>query len=229
MKIVDLGTKHGEAISHFRSKAGLTVLPRNEVASCVPHLCVGFERPEAAGYRKKVESRGYGFELADLSLASDLERLPKASIYLAWHVLEHLPDKVCADRVVQAALNNAERLAWFRLPSFEQDDKQGEGVLRKHGLRFSWTHWVGHPTAWLVSDCVASIMLWQLKNPERKGDLIVKPAGYIKSTDDKRVVPINAPIDTNYYSRSLGPKPKGIEFNPFVVSEWEVIVRFSCK
>lgn len=229
MKIVDLGTKHGEAISHFRSKAGLTVLPRKEVARCVPGQCVGYERPEAASYRKKVESRGYQFELADLSVQSNLATLPESSIYLAWHVLEHLPDKMCADRVVQTALDKAKRLAWFRLPSFEQDDDQGEGVLRKLGLRFSWTYWAGHPTAWLVSDCVASITTWEIKNPDRPFELIVKPAGYIKSTDDKRVVPISAPIDTNYYSPKLGAKPKGVAFKPFIVSEWEVIVRFPCE
>lgn len=229
MNVIDLGTKHGNAIDEFRKRAGATVLPAEEVRRFAPATCRGYERIEAEAYRPIVEAKGYQFAIANLADVTDLTRLPEAEVYLAWHVLEHLPNKACADLAVRAALTRARRLAWFRLPSFEPDTKQGEGALRQHGLRFSWTLWTGHPTAWLVEDCVNSIRGWQEENLGRTLELIVKPAAYVKHTDDWRVVPVNAPIDTNHYEPHLGPKPKRIRFNPFLVSEWEVIARFSCK
>lgn len=223
--LVDLGTKHGDAITQFRQRAGRTVLSAKAVAQCKPHRCVGYERPEAAGYRERVEKQGYGFAIADLSDPVQLELLPTADIYLAWHFLEHLPDKEAAARVVHAALTRARRLAWFRLPSFEQDEDTGEGALRAIGLRFSWTHWRGHPTPWLVSDCVAAIKSWSTVNPDRLFDLTITPAAKIRHTHNVRVVPIDAPIDTNYYSPELGKK-RAKAFTPGIVSEWEVIMRF---
>jgi hypothetical protein len=152
--------------------------------------------------------------------------LPKAKAYLAWHVLEHLTDKDCAGRVVHAALTQAERIAWFRLPSFEQDCERGEGALRRHGLRFSWTRWSGHPTAWLVSDCKESIDTWKLRYPTRVFDVIVKPAAYIRDTDHRRVLPVGAAVDADIYHESFGAKPPRIVFDPPLVSEWEVVVKF---
>lgn len=223
--VVDLGTKRGEAIRHFLAMAGKTMLPATTVSAYKAARCVGYERPEAEAYRAKVEALGYRFQVGDLTLAETLQSLPTAEVYLAWHVLEHLPNKEFSTAVVQVALSKACRLAWFRLPSFEPDEQTGEGVLRKLGLRFTWTFWLGHPTAWLISDCRAAIKDWAKLNPDRKFDLVVKPAGYIKSTDDRRVVPISAPVDTNYYQPEFGPKPAAA-FKPAIVSEWEVVVKF---
>lgn len=226
--VVDLGTKHGDAIVQFFQRAGKSVLPQKEIAAFKPNRCIGYERKEAAKYRQIVESKGYQFDFANLADSADLTTLPTAQVYLAWHVLEHLPDKSCADRVVHAALTRSTRLAWFRLPSFEQDER-GEGALRQHGLRFSWTHWTGHPTAWLVSDCVNSIKSWQAQNTSRVLEIIVKPALYIRDTNYHRVIPVDSPIDSDDYQPSFGPKPRRVVFNPPLVAEWEVIARFQCK
>ena len=55
------------------------------------------------------------------------------------------------------------------------------------------------------------------------GPVVVRPAGYIKTTGNKRVVPIDAPIDRVAYANSMGAKPH-VVFNPPVVDAWEVLV-----
>ena len=232
--VVDLGTKHGNAIQTFLrlvqnrdNKKVLRVLSELnfDPSKIQKNLCLGVERPEAESYRNIVEKKGYKFLTLDLSSSLALSTLPVSRVYLLWHFLEHLPDKESSKQAVQSALSQSTGLVWCRLPSFQQDDQTGEGALRKLGLRFSWTHWRGHTSFWLVEDCVNAINEWGLQNPKRKYDILVKPCDYIKDTADKRVVPIGAPIDTNEYARSQGPKSFKT-FQPKLAAAWEVIVRF---
>lgn len=223
--VVDLGTKKGNAIVTFlRDKVGSLCVPSESLKLFEKSRCVGFERPEGEKYRKDVEGKGFKFDVADLATDIGVQRLPRGKVYLAWHFLEHLPDKQWSKKLVQAALTNTSMAAWFRLPSFEQDSVNGEGVLRNLGLRFTWTNWSGHPSHWLVRDCVEAIREWE-KGQSRKFELIVKPAKYIKTTDDSLVVPISAPVDVNSYIPAYGPKPS-VQLDKAIVSEWEVIVRF---
>lgn len=232
--VVDLGTKHGNAIQTFlsllakrNSNKTLKLLSQlNFDASKVQKkFCLGVERPEAASYKPLVEKKGYQFVTLDLADSLKVNTLPKGKVFLLWHFLEHLPSKEHSKKVVQAALSKATSLVWCRLPSFQQDEQTGEGALRKLGLRFSWTHWKGHTSFWLVEDCLAAINEWGQANPTRKYEITVKPCDYVKSTADKRVVPISAPIDTNEYEKSQGQKQSKV-FQPKLVAAWEVIVRF---
>lgn len=216
--VVDLGTKYGNAIEEFLKKSELATYRRNR--------CVGYERNKGEVYRKEVEKKGFQFRVADLATTEAINQLPLAEVYLAWHFLEHVPNKGWSRELVRASLRNARRLAWFRLPSFEQDAVTGEGVLKKHGMRFTWTNWHGHPSHWLVEDCVSAIKAWGHEVPERPYSLRVKPAGYIKNMADRRVVPIDTPIDVNKYDPKYGPKPLKVVFSQLIVAEWEVIVRF---
>jgi len=224
--VVDLGTKHGNAIAGFLNKGNVALKNIRLHRSLKKGRCVGYEIPKMEAYRSKVESKGFKFATADLATDDAIAALPTSRVYLAWHFLEHVPNKSWSDKLVKASLTNASKLAWFRLPSFEQDTVNGEGVLRQHGLRFTWTHWAGHPTHWLVADCRKSIEEWAAANPDRPYDLDIRPADRINHVDNDRVVPISAPIDTTVYSASMGPKPKLPRFSPPIVSAWEVIVRF---
>jgi hypothetical protein len=224
--IVDLGTKHGNAIAEFR-KLGNMYLKRQSLFNQIqPSRCCGYERPEAENYRKIVESKGYRFRTANLATDEAIAILPLSEIYLAWHFLEHVPNKDWSRKLVRASLSQARCLAWFRLPSFQQDDLTGEGVLKQHGMRFTWTNWQGHPSHWLVEDCTAAITEWSKDVPFRDFDLIVKPAGFINNMADHRVVPIDTPVDVNKYEPKYGPKPLHVQFKQPIVAEWEVIVRF---
>jgi hypothetical protein len=205
--IVDLGTKHGNAIDE--------VLKNEQLLK--PENCIGYELTEH--YRQIVQQKHYQFRCANLADDNVIATLPLAKIYLAWHFLEHMPNKEWARKIVQAALTNAHHMAWFRLPSFQQDDT-GEGALRKHGMRYTWTNWRGHPTHWLIEDCQEVI-----EKCDRQYNLTIKPAGYVRSMADSRVVPIDTPTDVTRYHSDLGPKPNVILTQP-IVSEWDVVVRF---
>lgn len=225
--VVDLGTKQGGALNTFFATAGAVYLKPEVMKSFKKSKSIGFERQEGEKYRKDVEKKGFNFEIANLATDEAVALLPVSKVYLAWHFLEHLPNKEWSEKLVKAALTKSTVMAWFRLPSFEQDDITGEGVLRKLGLRFTWTNWHGHSSHWLVQDCVDAIRDWESQQ-ERKFNLTIRPAGYIKTTSDKRVVPIDTPVDVNGYQPAHGYKPI-IYFKQAVVAEWEVIVRFACE
>jgi hypothetical protein len=226
--VVDLGTKQGNAMDVFLKTAGSHYLKQSTIDSFDRKKCVGFERPEGRKYQSEVARKGFQFKVANLATDEGVASLPESKVYLAWHFLEHLPNKAWSKRLVQAALAKSKVMAWFRLPSFEQDDMNGEGVLRKHGMRFTWTNWIGHPSHWLVSDCQQAIEEWceRPQSTTERYTLTIKPAGYIRDMRDPRVVPINAPVDTNKYHPSFGSKPLSVVFDRPIVAEWEVIVRF---
>jgi hypothetical protein len=224
--VVDLGTKHGNAIEAFLKRAGATALPPETMAEFKPERCVGYEREQCRDYAKIVQDKGFQFRLANLADDSSLEKLPVSRVYLAWHFLEHLPDKIWAQKVVISTLSRTTELAWFRLPSFQPDAKNGEGVLRDLGLRFTWTTWTGHPTAWLVEDCLKAINLWKTQQPNREFECIVKPADHIHSLRDLRVVPVDSPVDATQYRVAFGPKPKNHKLKTPIVAAWEVMVKF---
>jgi|TARA_R110000824_G_scaffold115066_3_gene265988 hypothetical protein len=237
LDIVDLGTKMGNATIEFlqfskrhldqqNNKPLPSYLTREEFNSIDIRKCVGYERAEGEKYRAQVEGRKMQFRIADLATAGAIEELPPAKVYLAWHFLEHVPNKDWSRKLVHASLSSSRWMSWFRLPSFQQDDATGEGALREHGMRFTWTNWRGHPSHWLVEDCTAAITSWAMDNQDRPYHLSVRPAGYIRSMDDHRVVPIDTEIDVNKYQKKHGPKPLHVKLKQPIVAEWEVIVRF---
>lgn len=227
--VVDLGSKRGNAAAEFLKliskpdKARLEPLrgdkflafdyPANQV------IC--YDKSDSEEYEAATKKRGYSFESVDLASDDVLASLPEAKVYLAWHFLEHLPNKEWSSKVVKAALSKSKYLAWFRLPSFQLDEK-GEMPLRRLGLRFTWTNWSGHPSHWLVEDCLTSINEWQATSG-RPVSLKVKAADYIASTHDKRVVPIDSPVDTTVYEAVLGPRPFR-EFKPRLIAAWDILV-----
>lgn len=220
--VVDLGTKKGGALVEFFKRAGKSAL-NVEPNYWHRSKSIGFERPEGSCYKKDVTAAGFQFGIADLATDEGLALLPKANYYLAWHVLEHLPSKQHSNAVVKRALSQVTHGAWFRLPSFEQDNVDGEGCLRQHGMRFTWTNWKGHTCPYLVEDCQQAIYDWQKENPENMFRLIIRPARRMFSMSDSRIVPISAPVDTQSYKPEFGPKPT-LVFDKPIVAEWEVIV-----
>ena len=225
--IVDLGTKHGNALDEFRRKGDMYLKLPEFFNQIRPQQCVGYERPQMETARAIVTRKKYNFCVADLATEEAIAALPKAKIYLAWHFLEHVPNKDWSRKLVHQSRTNAQHLAWFRLPSFQHDTEAGEGVLQQHGMRFTWTTWTGHPSHWLVEDCTDAIKEWAKNFPARSYDLIVKPYGWIKDMANNLVVPINAPKDAVKYEPKYGPKPLHIKFKQPIISEYEVIVRFN--
>lgn len=206
-KVVDLGTKKAGALDVFRKHGGMYF----DDLDCPAAACLGVD--SNAEYANEVKSKGYTFSAANITAC----RWPTADFFLAFDFLEHMEDKEQSDAVLYLMLSNAKRGVWLKMPSFEQDET-GEEQLRKHGLRFTWSLWHGHPSHYLVGDAMRVIK-------EHCPDARVKHKHQriIKNSRSKFVVPVNAPIDTNEYTEELGSKPD-VNFHPHVIGCNELIV-----
>jgi hypothetical protein len=208
-KVVDLGTKKGSAIDVFL-KRGKMYYGR-EIPKILPAQCLGVDRAEK--YRKDVEKQGFAFEACNV-LEPMSPCWEEADYFLAWDFLEHLPSIEDSNNVLSWMLLWAQKGVWLKMPSFEQDE-QGEGQLRRHGLRFAWTHWHGHPSHYKVSDA-RGVISQGVKVKHRHQRII-------KNSSSKFIVPVDAPLDTIEYTPELGPKPK-VKFDPPVIGCHELIV-----
>jgi hypothetical protein len=212
-RVVDLGTKRGGALDVFREHGHEYF---GEAAVGIqPGECLGVDR--SAEYAEEVRAKGYGYLEGDV--LEFFEQPVPVDFYLAFDFLEHMPDKATSQRALERMLQTAQTGVWLRMPSFELDLVHGEGRLRALGLRFAWTHWVGHPSHYLVDDAVSVI-----KECSYVKSYTVSPGRKITSTADPSLVPIDAPIDTVRYETSLGPK-RSAAFDPPVYGQWEVRVR----
>jgi predicted O-methyltransferase YrrM/glycosyltransferase involved in cell wall biosynthesis len=214
--VVDLGTKKGGAIDAFRRFAA-----SNQMPAPSPALCLGIDRDEQ--YRTEVTQKGYEFLAANI-ISPDFV-WPEADHYLALDFLEHLPDREWSKKVLIQMCRHATAGVWLRLPSFEQDSVTGEGALKKHGLRFAWSHWSGHPSHFLVEDAMQALYeglkdaQWSHRLEQRK---------LIHDSNHPDVVPIGAPINTVKYDPNLGMRPQ-VQFVPPIVGQWELIVSIQRK
>jgi len=219
LKVVDLGTKMGNAINAFLKRGKMYF--GDDVSHIQPAECLGIDKKDK--YRGDVEGQGFQFQCADVTAGGFIDTLPEAWFYLGWHFLEHLPSKEWSTAFVKVMLHRASKGVWFELPSFEQDESTGEGALKKLGLRFSWTDWHGHPSHYLIEDCVGAINAYK-QDTGRSVSVKVKPGKRIRNTMDKKVVPIDSPIDTGDYKPVLGKK-ENVEFDPPLVGHWIVIAK----
>ena len=212
-KVVDLGTKKGYAIGVFRERARMYY--GADVQMVPARLCLGVDRNDK--YRAVVEEQGYQFHSAIIHEADFL--FPVADYYLAWDFLEHLPNTDVSNNVLTSMLCSARKGVWLKMPSFEQDER-GEGQLRRHGLRFAWSHWKGHKCHYTLADALGVIT--KTLDPS-KHKMKHKHQRIIKDSSSKFIVPVDAPPDTTEYTPELGPKPE-VKFDPPVIGCHELIV-----
>lgn len=218
---VDLGTKQGGALEVFHTRY-TRYFDRYPDGKFSRGNCIGYDRNDT--YKAEVTRRGFQFVVLDLSTNAGLQALPQADYYTAFNFLEHLPSREWSSVVVKRALDRAQKGCWFRLPSFEQE--HGEAILKEHGLRFAWTNWKGHPSHYTLADLSLAVADWREANPKCKATLDISMLpDKVETTLDRRVVPIDAPIDTVKYHASLGPKVN-VKLTPIPV-EFECIVRLT--
>ena len=91
-----------------------------------PAKCLGIDLTNE--YDNDVRRTECHFECLDLTPDEAIAGLPEAKYYLAWHCLEHVPSKDWTNTIVKACLDKATEGCWFTLPSFQQDEENGEGV-----------------------------------------------------------------------------------------------------
>lgn len=209
-KVVDLGTKLGSSLGVFLDKGSMYY--GSHVKQIQPGECLGIDLKDQ--YQQDVEKRGFQFRAMDV--LKDFQ-YPVADYYLAWDFLEHLPSIEDSNNVLGAMIDHAVKGVWLKMPSFEQCE-EGEGQLREHGLRFTWTYWKGHPSHYTLAD--ATRVISRVAPGAR---IKHKHQRIILDSSSKFVVPIDAPIDTNEYKPEHGPKPF-VRFDPPVIGCHELIV-----
>lgn len=197
LDVVDLGCKEGGALDYFAKRGGIPVTNAN---------CLGIDiRPK---YRDTVIAKGFQFTHDDFT-RPDFQ-FPEAKVYLAFHVLEHLDTHEKMGRTVERMIKAASNLVLIRIPAVESN------ILLKNGLKFAWETWLGHKLQTLgPHDILAAEPDLPLCRRRQ-----FCPVGYIASSDDPRIVPIDAPVESGCYDpKTMKPKPK-IDLN--VCYEWEV-------
>ena len=96
---------------------------------------------------------------------------------------------------------------YLRLPSFEQD-QQGEGQLRRHGLRFVWTGWTFHKAHVCLQHVAQVLGKYPARLAVRK-----EPRRVFLDSSDKSIV-------------MLGKEDEPlVAFDPEVVGQWDMIIR----
>lgn len=177
-------------------------------------LCI--ERQEK--YRPSLEKLGFSTLFEDIFHVKDW---PRADVYVACNVLEHFNTVEHSMHVVRKMLEASDVGAWFILPSFQQDTQTGEGVLRKHGLRFNWTSWIGHPSHFCVGHVYEAI-----RHFDRSYSVRVTPSRTLVDNQHPNIVPDLWREDIGQYDpKEHGPKPL-VKFDPPIVAEWSVEVRW---
>lgn len=212
MKVVDLGTRHGLAITTFLHKVG-GFFPDYE-GDLSPADCLGVDADELC--RHDLEGQGMSFLHGDMKDSNLWEDIPDTEFVLVCNVLHHLPDEKTAKSVLTGALGKASYGVWLRVKSFEDDRVNGEGLLHEHGMKFCWadSH-VPYKCAELFAD---------IKEHCPEANIRIEDAKRIRHTNDKRVVPEDAIESGSFYYDPLMGGKEHLSLPKPVVCEWDIFV-----
>lgn len=147
---------------------------------------------------KKCRKKGYSVIKGDITNLR--ARLPDCRYITSLHVLEHLRDEEEVLKVIKLSSKIAFDFIYFSIPNFD-DDKYLESL----GLKFSWSYYSAHKSK-ITTDIFKDIICSKLNLTAKFGKSIL-----VNNSFDKEILPISAPIDTLFYSESLGKK-EYIEF-----------------
>jgi hypothetical protein len=205
--VVDLGSKKCGALDEFRKKHKQTF---GGFADLSPDKFLAVDRNDSCA--EEASKRGYGFLKGDV-LAPKFE-WPKAEYYLAWDFLEHMPSTKDSDFVLRRMVESATRGVWLRMPSFEEDALSRLDCM---GLRFTWTKWKAHKSAYTTAmaiPVIEGVPGWRVVKRRDSTRFV--------STMDERIVPKGAPADVIKYDPSMGPKPSSV-FNPPIAAAIDIV------
>jgi hypothetical protein len=205
--VVDLGAKKCGSLDAFRKYRKGTFGGHADVA---PDKCLAVDINADCGATAK--ERGYNFVQADV-LDPKFE-WPSSMYYLAWDFLEHMPSINHSNYVLRKMVEHSSHGVWLRMPCFEPDtlDK-----LDRMGLRFTWTTWAVHASAYtvaLATRVIESVRGWHMAKK-------MVSTKFVSSMDD-RLVPKTAPSEVLKYDASMGPKSK-IVFSPPISAAFDLI------
>lgn len=211
MKVIDIGTKQGASIITFLHKVK-TFFPSYD-EPLVTSDCVGVELDE--DFEHDITGQEIFFMCGDILDPTFRATLPEPDFFLVCNVLHHLPDRNAIEELLGYVLATARYGVWFRLKSFETDDESGEGILLKHGLRFSWSE---NYTPYYCSEVFQFI-----RERFPQASIRIEPGKRIRHTNDKRVVPRDAVSSSFYYEPTMGVKSH-TSLDKAVVCDWDVFI-----
>jgi len=161
-------------------------------------------------------ARRRGYEVAYCDLRA-VELPPRCVQFTAMvDVLEHLPDRADARRLLAAAARASRDFLFIRHPSFDDIE-----YLARLGLKLTWTDWAEHTNPMRRQELTGMLeeLGWR--------DYAIAPHQLIADSDHPAVVPLDAPRDTRAYDPMLhGPKPT-IRFDRVLHGKHDIFVRLN--
>lgn len=127
--------------------------------------------------------------------------------------LEHMPSKQASFDVLKNCKEWAREFFFIHHPSFEDID-----YLKKLGLKIDWTDGYDHTNPLTLKDLEAMFKELGLTRYE------IEPKLPMLDSSNEHIIPLDAPHDTHFYSKELGPKKK-VKFDHPVYSRFEIVVQ----
>lgn len=198
---IDLGSKNGGSIDYcakrFRTGKG--------EGSFAKGLGIDYSHEYVSASRKA----GYDVIEHDILSLNLNHRFKFAS---ALDFLEHMPSIDDAGKIVKKMSELATDFLFIRHPSF--DDM---AYLKAHGLKISWTDWSMHTALMQTYDFT------NIFNGLGLRQYCFNYRGEIADSDDERIIPLDAPVDTHEYTKDLGKKPS-FKFEKKVYAQIDIFV-----
>ena len=134
------------------------------------------------------------------------------------HFLEHVPSFTDVKKFIEKSCKISTEFVFIKQPYFDAD-----GYLFRNGFKCFWSDWRGHPNC--MSSLVFHNVLSQLRNRGLLSDFSIHARGPIDDSDDRRIHPIESPIDQHEYDPDMHPpKRAGFRFEFPVYYELVVFV-----
>ncbi|HET6941607.1 MAG TPA: methyltransferase domain-containing protein [Sphingomicrobium sp.] len=143
---------------------------------------------------ERTRAAGYEAVLADATDPHQFRGQARFSILS--HFLEHLPNYEAVARSVETAIAISRDFVFVRQPWFDTD-----GELFRHGLKFYWSDWSGHPMP------LTSLQMHRAIRKALDSGRIARATIYgftpVVDTDDECVIPVSAPLNSSKYDPAL--------------------------
>jgi len=138
--------------------------------------------------KKVSQARAAGHEVC-IGNAAEIE-LPRNCVrfVICNHVLEHLPNRASAQKVLNSAIVAARNFVLVRVPYFDAD-----GMLAHKGLKFYHSDWSGHTNRLTALDFY---FLARNGNKRKVKEVFLYGRNKISAEDSTFFVPLDAPINT---------------------------------
>jgi len=143
---------------------------------------------------ERTRAAGYEAVLAD---ATDPQQFRgQARFSILSHFLEHLPNYEAVTRSLETAIAISRDFVFVRQPWFDTD-----GELFRHGLKFYWSDWSGHPMP------LTSLQMYRAIRKALGAGRIARATVYgfnpVVNTDDECVIPVSEPLNSSKYDPAL--------------------------